>query len=104
MAASHGDSSIERRHVRLICTAVSMSWSALPPSRRIGAAGVSEGRINWLEFRATEILEEEWTLVTVVAEALVERGTLARKQFKMLVTQTAQRAVTEAPRAEAIRQ
>ena len=36
-------------------------------------------------------------MYTVVAEALVERGTLIRKQFKMLVTQTAQKAVTEAP-------
>jgi hypothetical protein len=42
-------------------------------------------------------LEAEWTLVTVVADALVERGTLTRKQFKTLVTQTAQKAVTEAP-------
>ena len=50
-----------------------------------------------MEFRATDILEAEWTLVTVVADALVERGTLTRKQFKTLVTQTAQKAVTEAP-------
>jgi hypothetical protein len=60
--------------------------------------------INWLEVRATDILEAEWTLVTVVADALVEHGTLTRKQFETLVTQTAQKAVTEAPRAAAIRQ